>query len=138
MKHRLVSAAMADGLLRYLLENFAIGQYVTCSNVNKMLAETGLDFNELNALLTEFGQMGLIAEPNVRQIAIHIEVTRRLHAFVEAGGFGGELAKLKTELSLLKAELDGLGQQQAQTVSTSINNVLQILQSVGLGLLGKY
>jgi hypothetical protein len=138
MAHRLVTAAMADNLLQYLIDNFAIGQYITVTNVNQMLKDTGLEFNELHALLDEFAQKGLIQEPNVRNIAVHLLVTRKLHEFFETGGFGGELSKLKTELALLQNELNGMADKHAQTLSTTINNVLSIIKSVSFGLLDKY
>jgi hypothetical protein len=127
---------MADNLLQYLADNFAVRQYITCTDVERMLADTGLAFNELHALLDDFAQEGLIQEPNVRQIAVHLMVTQRLHKFLEAGGF--ELSKLKSELALLQAQLSGIADKQAQTVTTTINNVLSIIQSVGFGLLSKY
>jgi hypothetical protein len=127
---------MADNLLQYLADNFAVRQYITCTDVERMLADTGLAFNELHALLDDFAQEGLIQEPNVRQIAVHLMVTQRLHKFLEAGGF--ELSKLKSELALLQAQLSGIAVKQAQTVTTTINNVLSIIQSVGFGLLSKY
>jgi hypothetical protein len=138
MKHRLITAEMADNLLQYLADNFAVRQYITCTDVERMLADTGLAFNELHALLDDFAQEGLIQEPNVRQIAVHLMVTQRLHKFLEAGGFSGELSKLKSELALLQAQLSGIADKQAQTVTTTINNVLSIIQSVGFGLLSKY
>jgi len=129
---------MADRLLQYLADNFAARQYVTCTDVKRMLAETGLAFNELNALLDDFAHEGLIQEPNVRQVAVHLMVTQRLHRFLEAGGFSGELSKLKSELALLQSQLAQVSEKQAQTITTTINNILSIIQSVSLGLLHKY
>lgn len=135
---RLVTAAMADELLQYLADNVELSRYITITNIKQMLAATGLEFNELHALLIEFAEQGLIQEPNVRQVAVHLLVTHKLHKFLEAGGFGGELSKLKTELALLQGELSGMADKQAQTVSTSISNILNIIKSVGIGLLGEY
>lgn len=138
MKHRLVTAAMSDSLLEYLMDNFPLGQLITVSNVNKMLADTGLAFNELNAMLEDFERLGLIGSLNARRVAIHLAVTKKLHDFFEKGGFSGDLAKLKHELVLLQAQISGLGAKEAKEASTTINNVLQIISGLTMGLLGKY
>lgn len=138
MENRLLTADMADKLLEYLQLNFPVMQVATTTDVKRILTETGLEFNELHAFLSEFKQMGLISATNVQLMVVSLLVERKLHAFLEAGGFSGELAKLKTELELLQNKLQNQPATDAKDASTIINNVLQIIGNVSFGLLGKY
>lgn len=138
MKQRLLTSAMADGLLQFLVENVQPDEFINAARVEEILQATGLTFNELSAFLSEFQRKGLIEHFDMRGMMVDFLVRRELHRFFELGGFGGELARLNAELLVLKSQLqDSKAEQAHQTVST-VANVISIINTLTIGLLSKY
>lgn len=136
MKQRLLTSAMGDALLNFLVENVQPDEFINGARVEEILQATGLKINELSAFLSEFQRKGLIEHFDIRGMLVDFLVRRELHSFVEKGGFGGELAQLNTQLQLLKKQLQSTGGAH-QTIS-SITSVIGLIQSLTVGLLGKY
>ncbi len=49
-----------DKLLNWLVENCQVGEIFYCININHSEENTGLDAKSLHALLSQFGQQGLL------------------------------------------------------------------------------
>lgn len=138
MAVRLITSEMADRLLMYLKDNYNPGHTFGISDVKTVCEATGLEFNELHALLEGFDREGLIHCTNIRQVFIELRVYIKLHRFIETGGFSGELARLKAELDVLKATLEKPLAEKAETLTGIIANVTALIGNVTSGLLGKY
>lgn len=135
---RMLTSEMADRLLTVLVNEAPVAKLVRDNNVAKLLEKTGLEPNELDALLDEFRDCGLIKEYNLRNNVIELIVTAKASLLLEAGGFSGQLSTLRKQLQLLEAELKNMPLDNAAKVSGIVATVLNLLQGIASGLLGKY
>jgi hypothetical protein len=128
---------MADNLLRYLFEHFPVEEFVDAADLKKILTDTGLEYNELNAFLAEFERMGFISHYCLHKVHVDLMVTQSLDKFVEMGGFSGELSKLKIELELLNAQLKKPIADNADKITSIASNALSLISTIS-AFLGKY
>lgn len=137
MAYRLITAEMRDNVMQYLADNFKPKTLVTNRSIEKMLGELDLSFAELDCILDGFERDGLISGLNFRKSGLSVIVLDNLFRLLQLGGFTGELAKLKAELQLLESELKALPSDSRTGAISTITNVLNLVQSIGFGVLGK-
>ena len=137
MAYRLITAEMRDSVMQYLADNFKPKTLVTNRSIEKMLGELDLSFAELDCILDGFERDGLISGLNFRKSGLSVIVLDNLFRLLQLGGFTGELAKLKAELQLLESELKALPADSRTGAISTITNVLNLVQSIGFGVLGK-
>ena len=81
---RMLTSEMADRLLTVLVNDAPVAKLVRDNNVARLLEKTALEPNELDALLDEFRDCGLIKEYNLRNNVIELIVTAKASLLLEA------------------------------------------------------
>lgn len=91
-------------------------------------------FDDLNAILCQFGRLGFISELNARRQIIFFVVHIEAHDFWAHGGFIAQeevlkanIKKLRLELETLSKELEPKFSERAATITSIAGNIATVL-----------
>ncbi|WP_169720025.1 hypothetical protein [Dyadobacter alkalitolerans] len=133
----MITAEVKDLVLRYLVENFEVGDQRVITESHLIHGITG---GQLLGIIEQFGRMKLVECDSQATLAasfLLVSLNVDAHDFIQHGGFYGryELFQKNVEKLLWEVEklerVDGPQQQQVGDIRKKIGEYLGIIASVG-------
>ena len=121
----MINTEIKDKVLKALCENCQPERM--SKQLDKwLLAETGYDFETIDAVLKYFERKGLISDSNVRRVAISLCVRIDAIDFFNHGGFFAQEELLEQNIKKLLLEIESL--------KPSMPNKVQTITSIASGI----
>lgn len=132
MNQSKISPELKDKLLEFLCQaNFETNIHI---ELNLLLSEIGIEFNDLYAVFRQFERMGLISNLNLRRnvtrffLIVHVEALD----FKNRGGFLVQEYELKMRLEKLALEIDNISKTIPEKASEFTNIAANLASCISL------
>ena len=130
----LITPAIKDSLLKYLVDNYSLGQIIDLPRDQTLL---GLSGEELASLTNQFIKMDLVKEWGSTREAITISLNVESHDFIGRGGYYGQeilfqknVEKIIWEIERFEASVN-TKKPEVQSIKENIIQYMGLLANLG-------